>query len=100
MPRNSVLVRPFAALAFPGVYLYTKYNQYKQRQQDETTRKKVAEYELSYLNTKIVSMKKGFLTSGGVGNFKHLQDPVVRRGLEECVYQILSLYRFSFGQEA
>ena len=33
-------------------------------------------------------------------NFSKKKKPVFRYGLGECVFQILSLYRFLFGQEA
>ncbi|XP_071543701.1 uncharacterized protein [Panulirus ornatus] len=55
MPRpltQSALMRPFVALALPGMYLVYKYNQYK-RQQQEANRRKAAERELAQLNHKI-----------------------------------------------
>ncbi|XP_077295414.1 uncharacterized protein LOC143917709 [Arctopsyche grandis] len=49
---SSALMRPFVVLALPGMYLFYKYNQYKQ-QQIENTRRKVTERELQHLNHKI-----------------------------------------------
>jgi len=57
MPRNladSPLMKPFVVLALPGMYLFYKYNQYKQQQQEQCKRK-VTERELAQLNHKIVS---------------------------------------------
>ena len=51
---NQSLLKPFEALAVPGMYLVYKYNQFK-RQQQENSRRKVAEKELAHLNSKIVS---------------------------------------------
>ena len=47
-------MKPFVVLAIPGMYLVYKYNQFK-RQQQENSRRKVAEKELNHLNQKIVS---------------------------------------------
>lgn len=57
MPRNladSPLMKPFVVLALPGMYLFYKYSQYKQQQQEQC-RRKVTERELAHLNHKIVS---------------------------------------------
>lgn len=43
-----------AALAVPGMYLVSKYSEFK-RQQEEATRRRVTEKELQHLNHKIVS---------------------------------------------
>lgn len=54
MPRDfhASLMKPLAALATPGAYLYGKYHQYR-RQQQEQSRRKVTEKELAQLNHKI-----------------------------------------------
>ncbi|KAL0274605.1 UNVERIFIED_CONTAM: hypothetical protein PYX00_002700 [Menopon gallinae] len=57
MPRNlanSAFMKPFVILALPGMYLFYKYNQYKQQQQEQS-RRKVTERELAHLNHKIRS---------------------------------------------
>ena len=53
MPQHR-LMKPFVALAIPGMYLVYKYNQYK-RQQEEQNKRRVTEKELQHLNQKIVS---------------------------------------------
>lgn len=53
-PSHSPLLKPFSALATPGMYLFSKYNEYK-RQQQEQQKRKVTEKELENLNQKIVS---------------------------------------------
>lgn len=63
MPRslaNSAFMKPFVVLALPGMYLFYKYNQYKQQQQEQS-RRKVTERELAHLNHKIVSGGKFYL---------------------------------------
>uniref|UniRef100_T1JAK4 Uncharacterized protein n=1 Tax=Strigamia maritima TaxID=126957 RepID=T1JAK4_STRMM len=58
MPRSHLhtsLMKPFVALALPGMYLVYKYNQYK-RQRQEQNKRKVTEKELAHLNHKIVSL--------------------------------------------
>ncbi|KAI5712999.1 hypothetical protein M8J76_004623 [Diaphorina citri] len=55
MPRNfrsSSFMKPLVVLALPGMYLFYKYNQYKQQQQEQN-RRKVTERELDHLNQKI-----------------------------------------------
>ncbi|XP_046349985.1 mitochondrial ubiquitin ligase activator of NFKB 1-like [Haliotis rufescens] len=51
-PSHSPLLKPFSALATPGMYLFSKYNEYK-RQQQEQQKRKVTEKELENLNQKI-----------------------------------------------
>ena len=53
-PSTSSLAKPFVVLALPGMYLVYKYHQFK-RQQQENSRRRLAEKELNQLNQKIVS---------------------------------------------
>ncbi|KAL1494952.1 hypothetical protein ABEB36_010453 [Hypothenemus hampei] len=51
-PRHNPLIKPFAVLALPGMYLFYKYSQYKRKRKENATRR-LAERELQHLNTKI-----------------------------------------------
>ena len=51
---RSSFMRPLVVLALPGMYLFYKYNQYRQEQR-ELSRRRVTERELQHLHHKIVS---------------------------------------------
>ncbi|KYM79088.1 hypothetical protein ALC53_10425 [Atta colombica] len=49
---RSSFMRPLVVLALPGMYLFYKYNQYRQEQR-ELSRRRVTERELQHLHHKI-----------------------------------------------
>lgn len=52
---KKLLMKPLKALASPGIYLFGKYNQYKNERQRPDLPIPPTENELTQLNTKIVS---------------------------------------------